>query len=93
MKLTIHLHLMMTLIITGAIPTYLLGIHKDNFTADKTLNSRSVWCMCYAVLFSILLRANSNHFWVYEIVEALLTHYIELTMHIQQCKNSQTKYV
>jgi hypothetical protein len=41
--------------------------------------------MCCAVLFSILLRTNSSYFSAYEMVEALLTHNMEMTMHIQQC--------
>ena len=84
---------MLALIVSAALPTCLLGIHKDNFTVDISLNSRSAWCMCYAVPFSILLRPVQAISGLNEKAEALPTCSTERIMQIQQCKNSQTKYL
>lgn len=49
--------------------------------------------MCYAVPFSILLRPVQAISGLNEKAEALPTCSTERIMQIQQCKNSQTKYL
>ena len=74
-------------------PTCLHDTHKDTFTSYVLQNSSSAWSIYHSVMFSILFRVSSGYFGAQWENGGSTCMYFEQTVHIQQWKNLQTKYV